>query len=551
MISPRSRGEPEGTAAGRSLTPGRTAMIVALAGLVITLAVAWTARALNAHNEHGLLEVQTRQAAAVLSSTILSIESPLATALQTETATAGNPGQFRRYMSPLTGPGRLFVSASLWEAKGPSLRPLVSLGAPPELVAGSDRAREFVASAFRSPSFVVTSVGARAGQRIAYAVALRHGPAFAVYAERAIPANRRVPVESTPAFADLNYATYLGRTIRLSALATTDLPPADLPLTGATARDVIPFGNTTLTLVASPRGPLGGALGGALPWIFLVGGSLLTIATAAAAQELVRRRRDAEQAADTIAGLYRRLDGLYGKQRTIAETLQRALLPQSNPDIPGLEIASRYIAGTDGVEIGGDWYGCVALDDHRFGFVVGDVSGRGLSAATVMARLRFTIRAYLLEGHPPDVVLGMCSGQLDLDQDGHFSTALVGVGDLVSGEVTLASAGHPGPLVLSPSGSQYMDLVTGLPLGIEPSSYISTSTFMAPGSTLLAFTDGLVERRGESIETGLRRLAEAATRPAGTLDDMISGLIDRLAETRTEDDIAVLALRWRGTEPAP
>jgi hypothetical protein len=74
---------------------------------------------------------------------------------------------------------------------------------------------------------------------------------------------------------------------------------------------------------------------------------------------------------------------------------------------------------------------------------------------------------------------------------------------------------------------------------------------MAPGSTLLAFTDGLGERRGESIETGLRRLAEAATRPAGTLDDMISGLIDRLAETRTEDDIAVLALRWRGTEPAP
>jgi serine phosphatase RsbU (regulator of sigma subunit) len=451
-------------------------------------------------------------------------------------------------MSPQTGPGRLFVSASLWEAKGPSLRPLVSLGAPPELVPTSDRAREFVASASRSPTFVVTSIGARAGQRIAYAVALPDAPTFAVYAERAIPANRRAPVESNPAFADLNYATYLGPTTRLSALATTDLPLADLPLTGGTARDVIPFGNTALTLVASPRGPLGGTLGGALPWIVLVGGAVLTIATAAAARELVRRGRNAEQAAETIAGLYSRLDGLYGKQRTIAETLQRALLPQSNPDIPGLEIASRYIAGADGVEIGGDWYGCIALDDRHFGFVVGDVSGRGLSAATVMARLRFTIRAYLLEGHPPDVVLGMCSRQLDLDQDGHFSTALVGVGDLRSGEVTLASAGHPGPLVLSPSGPHYLDLGQGLPLGIEPSSYVSTSTFLAPGSTLLAFTDGLVERREESIEMGLRRLAEAATRPAGTLDDLISGLIDQLAESGAEDDIAVLALRWRGAQ---
>lgn len=548
MISPASRDAPDGTAAGWSMAPGRTAMIVALTGLIITVAVAWTARALNGHNEHRLLEVQARQAAAVLSSTILSIESPLATALQTETATGGDPGQFRRYMSAQTGPGRLFVSASLWEAKGYSLRPVVALGARPELVPTSDRARDFVASAFRSPTFVVTSIGANAGQRIAYAIALPKGSTFAVYAERAIPANRRVPVESNPAFADLNYATYLGPGTSLTALATTDLPLSDLPLTGDTARDVIPFGDTALTLVASPRVALGGALGGALPWIFLVGGTVLTVATAAAARELVRRRRDAEHAAETIAGLYSRLDGLYAKQRTIAETLQRALLPRSNPDIPSLEIASRYIAGADGVDIGGDWYGCIALDDRHFGFVVGDVSGRGLSAATVMARLRFTIRAYLLEGHAPEVVLEMCSRQLDLEEDGHFSTVLVGVGDLTSGEVTLASAGHPSPLVLSGSGPQYVDLERGLPLGIEPSTYVSTNVSLAPGSTLLAFTDGLVERRGESIDVGLRRLAEAATRPVETLDDLISSLIDRLAESGAEDDIAVLALRWRGAQ---
>jgi len=115
-------------------------------------------------------------------------------------------------------------------------------------------------------------------------------------------------------------------------------------------------------------------------------------------------------------------------------------------------------------------------------------------------RLLCIIRAYLLEGHPPDVVLGMCSRQLDLDQDGHFSTALVGVGDLRSGEVAPGQRRPPWPIGALASGPHYLDLGQGLPLGIEPSSYVSTSTFLAPGATLLAFTDGLVERRGESIE---------------------------------------------------
>ncbi|MCU1692359.1 MAG: Two component signal transduction histidine kinase [Frankiales bacterium] len=174
---------------------------------------------------------------------------------------------------------------------------------------------------------------------------------------------------------------------------------------------------------------LGGGLGGQLPWISLTGGAVLTIAAALVAAGLVRRHRAAELAATTIGGLYERLDGLYAEQRSIATALQHALLPTHDVDLPGLDVACRYVAGADGVDVGGDWYSLVKVDEDRFAFAVGDVSGRGIGAAAVMARLHFTMRAYLLEGHAPDVVLARCARQIDLSADGHFATVVVGLAD--------------------------------------------------------------------------------------------------------------------------
>jgi serine phosphatase RsbU (regulator of sigma subunit) len=538
-------GRRRGGLGGRKLLgPTQMALLVGGIGLVVTLVVSWTAWTLNRHSEHRLLEVQTRQAGAVINSTILDISDPLATALQIATATAGNGPQFIRFMSSYTGSGRLFASASLWEVSGTSLRPVTSLGSAPQLRPSSSEARAFMARSLHSTTFVVTDIQRGGRQSIGYAIADSKNPTFAVYAERAIPANRRVPVERDSAFADLNYATYLGSTKHLSDLATTDMPVRQLPLSGDTSSQVIPFGDTTITLVAGPRGQLGGSFGANLPWIFLVAGILLTLAAAAATDQLVRRGRLAEEDAQTIAGLYDQLDGLYGTQRSIAETLQRALLPQSNPTIANLEIASRYVAGADGVDIGGDWYSLIPVDEHRFAFAVGDVSGRGISAATVMARLRFTVRAYLVEGHPPDVVLAMCSRQLDVGSDGHFATVLVGVADLESREITIANAGHMSPLIVSGTTSGYVTTSVGLPLGVAPGSYEATTVRLPLGSTFLVFTDGLVERRTESIEVGLERLARAVTVPSATLDDMLTAVVSRMAHNGAEDDIAVLAFRW-------
>ncbi len=361
------------------------------------------------------------------------------------------------------------------------------------------------------------------------------------------PRNREVPVERNSAFSDLNFATYIGPGTSTAALGTTDVPMSQLPLDGDVVRTSIPFGDSALTLVAGPRGPLGGSLGGALPWIFLVGGALVTTGACVVTYYLVRRRRVALQDAQTISVLYERLDGLYGEQRSIADTLQKALIPQRNPSIPNVEAASRYLAGADGVEIGGDWFSLIEIDDRHFAFAVGDVSGKGVNAAAIMARLRFTIRAYLTEGHLPEVVLEMCSRQLSVTSDGHMCTVLVGVGDVTTGKISIANAGHLNPLLVAGSKANYAETEVGLPLGVAPCEYHATSVQLTSGSIFLAYTDGLVERRGESIELGLDRLVRTASGATSDLDAFVSTLITTV-NNDGHDDIAVLAIRW--TNPA-
>ena len=528
----------------RGITPARATGIVGLLGLVITLSVSWTAWTLNRHNEHRLLQLQTRQAVAVLRATILGLQDPLDTALRIETATGGSVPQFNQFASTYVGPKRLFTSAVLWKSDGVTYQPVASVGAKPLMAPDSGQALALVHKATKSPTFVVAPVPPTGPRAVGYAVADPKNPTIAIYAERAIPANREVPVESGSAFSDLNFATYLGPTTKSSALGTTDLPLGQLPITGETERASIPFGDSSVTLVTSPRGALGGTLGGDLAWVFLVGGVIVTAGASVLTYQLVRRRRNAEQDAQTIAGLYQQLDGLYGEQRSIAETLQRALLPQRNPSVTNLEIATRYLAGTDGVEIGGDWFSLIEIDERHFAFAVGDVSGKGVDAAAIMARLRFTIRAYLTEGHPPDVVLEMCSRQLSVVRDGHLATVLIGVGDADSGEITLANAGHLNPLRVSDTTAEFVRTDVGLPLGVSPERYTTTTVHLASGSALVAFTDGLVERRGESLDVGLDRLIPAATDRVSTVEDLITRLTATLGPAGSDDDVCVLAFRW-------
>ncbi|MDQ1730817.1 MAG: hypothetical protein QOK10_976 [Pseudonocardiales bacterium] len=516
--------------------------LVVVFGLLVTVAASLAAWRLDRNTEHRLLQVQSRQAASVVSSAIIGIESPLKTAVAIGSATHGNAATFTTYMSSYVGPAKLFVSASLWQVDAAGGKELAAAGAKPTLDPSSATARTMRALAESSTTFVVQSVAAGDHKSVAYAIGAHPLAGYVVLAERAIPANRRVAVESTSAFSDLHFATYLGKSTATPDMQTTDVPIGQLPLHGDVVIETIPFGNTFLTLATSPSGHLGGALGAELPWILLLGGGILTLLTAVITGELVRRRMNAEADARTITALYDTLDGLFAEQRTISETLQRALLPQRNPVIPDLEIAARYVAGAQGVEVGGDWYSLIRLDEQRFAFVVGDVSGRGVEAAALMARIRFTLRAYLIEGHPPEVALGLCSRQVNVLEDGHIATALVGVCDLATGTITVASAGHLNPLLAGRGTTRFIPTVVGFPLGVGVSSYEPVQTTIEEGETLIAYTDGLVERRGESITVGLQRLADAVS-PDGPLDEVLSRLLTSLDGNSSDDDIAILAFR--------
>jgi serine phosphatase RsbU (regulator of sigma subunit) len=522
---------------------GRVLLAVVLIGCVVTAASAWVAATLDSRNERDLLTTSTQQAALAISGAVLSVKDPLAASLAVAEATSGDTTQFRAHARRLVGPGATFVSVSLWDVVSGVPRVVDAVGASPELDVTSPQASSFISHAAESPTFVVTTPG-RSTDRVSYAVGDTSDRRFVVYAERAIPASRMVPLQAAAPFSDLWFATYIGPHLTPSALATTNVPESQLPLPADAARERIPFGDTTITLVAVARDHLGGDLGRWLPWVFLLGGAVITTVAALSVRQIERARRRAESDRATIAELYRKQDALYKEQRSISETLQRALLPARNPTIPGVAVASRYLPGVLGVEIGGDWYSMIRIDDDRFAFVVGDVSGRGVSAASIMARMRFTIRAYLAEGHSPDAALALSARQLDVSADNHFATVLVGVADPSDRTLHMASAGHFSPLVLTGTHAYYPRIIVGPPLGVAATwPYKSTVVSMPEGSTLLAFTDGLIERRGEVIDAGLERLAKSAAAHDGSPDVLLDTIVEELG-TESEDDIALLAFQW-------
>jgi CheY-like chemotaxis protein len=236
---------------------------------------------------------------------------------------------------------------------------------------------------------------------------------------------------------------------------------------------------------------------------------------------------------------------LYSLEHQIALTLQRALLPTSMPQPKDLEIGVRYLAASDSVEVGGDFYEAVNRDDGVTVVAVGDVVGHSLQAATVMAELRLSLRAFASMAVPMTQMIERVATMLYESHPGITATVCVAEIDPV-GEVRIANAGHVPPVLHDTSGTRLIrDHGPLLGLRIRRPVPVVTEPF-GPGSTLVLVTDGLVERKLEDIDTGLARLQECVAGDNGSVEELCDRILREVsAGSETFDDVAILVARGR------
>ncbi|HVB42152.1 MAG TPA: SpoIIE family protein phosphatase [Streptosporangiaceae bacterium] len=245
---------------------------------------------------------------------------------------------------------------------------------------------------------------------------------------------------------------------------------------------------------------------------------------------------------------------LYEREHTTAETLQRSLLPDNLPVVPGIALTALYRPVS--IEVGGDWYDAFRLPDGKLAVAAGDVMGKGLTAAAGMGRVRNALRALALtDPRPAAVLAGLDRLFIATELDEQVTTVCYLVVDPATGEGVVGNAGHLPPLLLSPDAPPRLDQTeAGTPLGwASPRQQFPFS--LPPGNTAVLYSDGLVENRKRGLDVGLDELvAVAAQAPPATVgnpDRLIKYLVDKmLAGYEQDDDVTVLVLQMPGRAPA-
>jgi serine phosphatase RsbU (regulator of sigma subunit) len=545
--------QPSGSSAAagaslRSISRWRPSSVAAVAlaiGLIVTAALAITSLELYDRNESRLLDIRGRELGLVLTASVPTIQTPLASAAELADVTGGDAEKLRAFLAPYVGPGREFGSVSLWPLGAPKLAPTVVVGPVPQLASQPALASAFFAIAKRTRLLNVTGLLSSANPSLGFEFSTPGAKrGFAVYAEKPLPKSRRSTLESNSAFSSLNYALYLGRSANPKEILVTSL--AHLPITGRKASDVVPFGDNAFTLVVAPVGSLGGTFFEDLPVIVAILGVLIALAAAFATGRLAQRRQRAEHLAGVLDRVAAENREMYTEQRSIAQTLQHALLPDAIPEFAGLLVSARYVPAAAGIDVGGDWYDVVATDDQRALLVIGDVSGHGLRAATTMASMRHAALAYAAQDARPATVLSKLSDFVNRVEHDYFATVLCVMIDVPGHRITVSSAGHPPPLLIDGPTGQFVEIHPNVPIGVpRESPYRETSVSVPPSATLVAFTDGLVERRGELLDTGLERLRAAAVEQRLAPEDLVAKLANDLAFSDHHDDTAIVGIQWQ------
>ncbi|MEV6686517.1 SpoIIE family protein phosphatase [Streptomyces sp. NPDC051130] len=243
---------------------------------------------------------------------------------------------------------------------------------------------------------------------------------------------------------------------------------------------------------------------------------------------------------------------LYSRVQDIALTLQRALLPSAPAAGPYADVAHRYLPGSRLTEVGGDWYDVIPLPGDELALLVGDVMGHGVPAAAAMGRLRITAKALARHTRDPEALLAeldTCAQEAGIE----LATCLCIFYDPHTGHARVASAGHPPPLLRHPDGTvERIGGVLGVPLGVGGVPFRSTGTRIPEGAVVALYTDGLVEARGQDIDTGIDALSDQLRAPVDCLEEaadrILSGL---LREAATDDTVLVLARLRRAPASGP
>ncbi|MGW7362128.1 SpoIIE family protein phosphatase [Streptomyces sp. NPDC054841] len=246
----------------------------------------------------------------------------------------------------------------------------------------------------------------------------------------------------------------------------------------------------------------------------------------------------------------------YTSQHAAALVLQRSLLPRHLPQQSAVDVAYRYLPADSRVGVGGDWFDVIPLSGARVGLTVGDVVGHGMHAAATMGRLRATVRTLaLLDLDPAELLTrldDLVAQESEPDADDGLSgeamvvTCLYAIYDPVSGRCVWASAGHPPPMVADASGSVAMSALTpGPPLGLGVLPYENVELDLSNGSVLAFFTDGVVEDRGQDIDSGIDRLAEVLTWQRCPLEELCDRALSALPPGPQVDDATLLLVRTR------
>jgi serine phosphatase RsbU (regulator of sigma subunit) len=254
----------------------------------------------------------------------------------------------------------------------------------------------------------------------------------------------------------------------------------------------------------------------------------------------------AEELAEQVAAVLDRAR-VYDIEHEVARTLQGSLLPDRLPDLPGLTAAARYLPSTAGADVGGDWYDVIPIAPGRVGLAVGDVVGHDLTAVTVMGQLRNALRAYALCEPDPAAVLrqlGQFTEKLALER---LATVLYGVLELATGVLSIASAGHPPPLVIPWATTPwFVDVNPGPMLGSAALDHPVRRVVLAEGDLVVLYTDGLVEERASGIGAGMDRLLAVASHVPRDPERACQALMGPwVTVAARSDDVALLAVQCR------